>query len=255
MATSRRLTNPPIKEALVDVKVTGGESVDVARLRSLHPELRDRYPNVEEHNLMEAKVQVGKPGSIAATSRQVGFMGTFFKSGDKQRVAQFRRDGFTFNQVGHYSSADDLFDEVVDLWPRYLRAVEPKAITTITVRYINELALPLRAGDSLQRFLLAPPLVPAQGQQLVRQFQVRLVLIDQPTDSRVQVDQSLVGGKADARYVLDIIASHPGPLPIETSLREHLDVLRDVKNRVFFSMVTDEALLPYDNPNATSRSN
>jgi uncharacterized protein (TIGR04255 family) len=252
MATPRRLSNPPIKEALVDLRVEGAEAVDAAAFKQLHDDLRGRYPALEERNAVEAKLQLGKAGGIAAAVRQVGFVGVFLRSADQHRVAQFRRDGFTLNQVGQYTSADDLFLEVDDLWPRYLRVVMPKTILAVQIRYINELSLPLGRGDALDRFLLAPPRLPEGMPQFVNQFQVNLLLSDEPTQSRVQVMQSLASGKPDARYVLDIVVARQGPLPVDVSLREHLEQLRNVKNRLFFSMVTDEALQPYDNQHADS---
>ena len=174
MATRRRLSNPPIREALVDLFVTGVEPGAVVSFWTLHDRISARYPHVEERKGVEATFRLDKAGAVAAAAQQVGLLGFFFKSADGNRVAQFRRDGFTANQIGGYTSADALFAEVLDLWPRYCALAQPHEISRLSMRYINELALPFRTGDDLTRFLAAGPNIPEELPQLVNQFQVNL---------------------------------------------------------------------------------
>jgi uncharacterized protein (TIGR04255 family) len=219
----------------------------------MHREIAGRYPQIEERKTIEATLQVKKPGEISAATRNLGFVGAFFKSADGHTIAQFRRDGFTLNRIGEYTSADDLFTELTDLWARYKQVARPESIASLAMRYINELSLPLRPRDDLRRFLTSAPTIP--GPQGVMQFQVNLVLQDAATEGVVKVRQGLAPGPGGARYVLDIEAGFPGPLPIAIDLIAELRKLREVKNRVFFSMIEEEALEPYDRaapPDATS---
>jgi len=231
----------------VDVYVTGlggDETTQIAAFRGLQQVVSTNYPKVEERRVIEAKFEM-KAGALAAATKAIGFAGVFCKSADGHRVVQFRRDGFTLNQVGAYESADVLFAEVLDLWPRYCEALKPVAISKLAMRYINELAVPGRPGDDVNRFFLAVPRLPAEAPQSVSQMQTNLVLRDAGSRYVVKVIQNLAGTGGDVRYVLDIEAFLDGPLPVEGPLLPHLSALRDLKNRVFFSVLTDEALAPY----------
>jgi uncharacterized protein (TIGR04255 family) len=248
MATRRALARPPIREALIDIAVSGVDTDHIEALRRLHAELRSRYPTMQEQRQMEAKIEL-KPGGIAAASKQVGFRGVQFKNAAGDRVAQFRRDGFTLNQLGNYISADPLFEEVADLWPRYCQTVQPLSISRIALRYINELQLPISPVDAIERFLTSAPANPSEtdlGDLGMSNFQVNIVLHEGGTGHIVTVSQNYAGARPYARYVLDIDAALPGPRSPSTHLRPHLEALRDLKNRVFFSMLTDDALALYD---------
>jgi uncharacterized protein (TIGR04255 family) len=246
MAVQRRLANPPIREALVDIHVSGVGELSRESLGRVAAEIRARYPVLEERSTVETSFRIPKAGEIAAAAKTVGFAGVFFRDPERHRVAQFRRDGFTINQVGSYTSADELFSELYDLWPRYTRVAKPSALSRISLRYINELRLPLQLGEDLGRYLTAVPRVPDDAPKGVIQFEVRLVLLDQPTQHRVVVTQNLAPATTGARYLLDIEATKPGPLPIDAELSGILGRLRDLKNRVFFSMCTERALESYD---------
>ena len=62
--------------------------------------------------------------------------------------------------------------------------------------------------------------------------------------------QSLASAQPAARYVLDVEATIVGPMPVGVPLEGRLQALRDLKNRVFFSLLSDEALRPYDTQDA-----
>ena len=181
-------------------------------------------------------------GSPAAQSRDLGLDGLFFKSADGRRIAQFRRDGLTLNQLPPYTNADDLIVEALRLWQAFRQVAAPTAITRVAFRYINVLPLPYRPGDSFQRFLKAPPQMPDGAPQNVTSFLTRVVSRDGQDSVVVTLSLEPAFGER-VPVTLDLDVFRVGSfLPDGSELRPVLQRLRQLKNAVFFASLTEEAV-------------
>jgi uncharacterized protein (TIGR04255 family) len=241
----RALARPPITEALIDLRIASDPAIDATRLSALHDLLKPDYPSVNERREVRAQLTVEQGGKLLPSSEDLGFGGLFFKSADGRRIAQFRRDGFTLNQLPPYENADQLITEAMRLWQFYREAVNPIAITRVAFRYINSLRLPYQPGDDLDRFLAASPDLPKAWPQSVAAFLTRVMMNE--GDDVVVVTQSLEPNGQEPRPVtLDIdVMAHRDFEPDGKELAVVLQRLREVKNRVFFASLTDEALELY----------
>lgn len=246
-AQVRTLKNPPIAEALVDFRVAGKALLTAEALKeALRPELRDAYPEAQEQNEAQTQFRI-ESGKLISEVGNVDFKGLQFKSADGTRIAQFRNDGFTFNQLPPYRGADLVIEEALRLWQLYVRLVTPSHVVRVALRYINRLGLPLAPGEDFERFLTAAPEMPNGTPQSVANFLTRVVvatsersfaIVTQKLDSAV--DQPIP-------FVLDIDAFVEGEFaPTTDVLFPILTELRAVKNNLFFSFLTEEALRTYE---------
>lgn len=246
MATPRQLARPPIKEALVDFRIAVDDAITSERLAPLCASLADAYSVPEVRRKLEAKFLVDGGKLSAPLPRDLGFGGMWLTSADKRRVAQFRTDGFTLNNVEEYVGGDALLAEAVDLWRRYAEVVSPGAITRLALRYVNRLELPLVPGDEFRKYLTAPPEMPDGAPQQVSDFLSRVVA------------HSTVGAVAIVTQKLDHAPEPPIPLVVDIDvffrhevstdpreLRPLLEMLRDVKNQCFFSLLQEAAIQLY----------
>jgi uncharacterized protein (TIGR04255 family) len=246
MAMPRPLPNPPIKEALVDIRIASDAGIDADRLASLRGRLKPEYPKVEEKREFKAELRIDAGKILPPSATDLGFGGLVFASPDGSRVAQFRKDGFTLNQLKPYSGADALILESLRLWEFYRELASPVAVVRVAMRYINAMDLPYSPGDDFRRFLTAPPEMPGGTPQLVSSFLTRMVAHDPP--DTVIVTQALEhsGESGPSSVTLDIDAFLTENLPADTnSLEATLRRLRVLKNSVFFALLTDQALELY----------
>ena len=248
MATPGRLANPPIQEALVDLRIASATSIDARVLEPLKQQFASRFPKSEPRHKLEARIEAraaGQPPDVQA--RDVGFHGLFLKDQAESRLVQFRIDGLTLNQLKGYTSADDLFAEALNLWQAYVSVVRPTAAIRVALRYINRLLLPFRDGDEFERFLTAPANMPPKAPQQVADFLVRTVAHVPEINGTAIVTQRLEHATESATPFLldiDVFREHAFGVGAE-ELEPFLQRLREVKNTLFFSFLTDEALEPY----------
>jgi uncharacterized protein (TIGR04255 family) len=248
MARPGRLARPPIHEALVDLRIAGADGIDDALLKPLKHEFSTQYPKADIRRRFEARVQPRTDSQPDVQARDAGFHGLFLATADDSKIVQFRVDGFTLNQLRGYTSADDLFAEAIRLWRSYANVVHPVAIVRVALRYINRLLLGFSHGDSFERFLTAAPSMPDDAPQQVAEFLTRVTAyVDDPIEGTAIVTQRLEHATDQSTpYTLDTDVFREGEFGTDAdTLARFLEELRQIKNRLFFSFMTDQALEPY----------
>ena len=119
MVDIRHLSNAPIAEALIDLRVQLPVDFDIKSFEVLKNKLNKEYPYVEEQRSFQGKLglESGKPISEIFDRGHIGYI---FKSNDELNIAQFRIDGFTFNRLKPYTTWEDIHDKTEQLWNDYI---------------------------------------------------------------------------------------------------------------------------------------
>src|SRR6266540_2275623 len=149
MAAIRHLDRAPITEALVDFKTNLPDDFPVDKLSSVSSQLKNDYPNREEQNTFQAQFRFEGKGAVEptpVTTKALGLRGYFFRSSDGLKVAQFRRDGFTFNRLAPYTTWEDVRAEALRLWTLYREIAQPDGLERLALRYLNRLVVPPRGN-------------------------------------------------------------------------------------------------------------
>src|SRR4051794_24758768 len=97
----RHLKNAPIVEAVFDVRIAPVPGVTEETFAPLRVELAGEYPNIQAQRRRLARVGF-EHGKFRTDQVDEGFYGLFFDNPSTARTAQFRPDGFTFNQRQPY---------------------------------------------------------------------------------------------------------------------------------------------------------
>lgn len=238
------LKNAPIVEALIDFRVRLPADYQVERLKEAHNQIRERYPLVEEQKFIahELKHSPGNPPQLLAS--QQGLIGFFFRSQDQKNLAQFRRDGFTFNRLHPYTSWDDIFPEAASLWKLYASVAAPDEISRIAIRYINRIQLPL-PNLELSHYLTAEPPLPKGVPQNIAGFLTKVAIHDPDTNIDANVIQVLEP-PLNEKYIsmildVDVYQANVSQLPPDAVI-SHFAKLREMKNRIFFGSLTEKAI-------------
>jgi uncharacterized protein (TIGR04255 family) len=246
MAAPRPLRIPPIREALLDIRVASDPPPSIATLQALHSQVRDRYPTVDERRGFKAEIRIESGRLAPPSTEDLGFAGLWCKSADGLQIAQFRPDGFTLNRLAPYASADALIREGLELWEMYRNATQPVSVTRVALRYINTLKLPIGAGDDFADFLTAAVITPPATPQSVSSFLTRAVVHEGEDVCIVTQTFESVGPGEDSPVTLDIDAFRVDDLPRQAP--ELLGIfarLRQLKNQIFFGYLTDRTVELY----------
>lgn len=243
MAEQRHLRNAPITEMLFDLRLAAPVDLTDEHFKALGETSVAQYPRTELKQRIEGTIKFNA-GRLSAETRPLGAKGLFATSSDGLTVAQFRPDGFTLNRLRPYTSWDDLFPEALRLWNLYSAVSGGTAVGRVGLRFINHLDLPLQEGDEFSSYFTMPPDLPEPVPQSVSAFVMQFTAHDTSTAIGANITQALAAPLPSPKVVLDIDVFKVLVPPVrdETEIRNIFAALHEMKNRVFFGLVTERCL-------------
>jgi uncharacterized protein (TIGR04255 family) len=234
------LTNPPILEAVIHWEAHASKALDQALLKEeLTIRLPD-YPVIQYQYGTEVKL--GIPDDKSQFSQHTHWNGFRLENDSATYVAQFTRTGVVFSRVKSYESWENFKTEALRVWDIFVELAEPKTMHRLGVRFINRILL--KQDQSISTYLnseshrlsgleISPKSFFYQDTYLVSGYQVNLVHTIQPNQTASDDRQLLI---------LDIDVSTTEFSGNPKDLSRQLAEMRWLKNKIFFSSVTNTAL-------------
>jgi uncharacterized protein (TIGR04255 family) len=239
--TPLEYSNPPIAEAILELRVAAPQTPSLEQLANLLGEddgyaPPDRAISFEgEFNLVDSEVVSDVKGS------QVGHR---FRRLDESRVVQVHVDRYAFSWLEGYRHWEDFLEEAELVWERFKAVVNPDVITYIGVRFINRIQLPARTIEIKDYVRTSVDLSPYLPQQVAGMFsQIDVPLPQHEASARITLFLEPTE-RPSPNIVLDIDVNKTVTLSVKddrfsTLLDEELSNLRDAKNFVFEACITD----------------
>ena len=242
MAQRRHLSRAPIREAIIDLKVS--PSGEISKLEQLCISLADRFPVQEEIRDTTFGFEFGPDGFKQKSVEGAVSRGRRLTSKDTRNIVQFRVDGFTFSRLPPYETWEEMSAIARPLWESYLEYSPAEKVTRAAVRYINLMGLPLPIGD-FGEYLSSPPEVPTALPQEIAGFFSRVVLTHREMEVVAFVTQALetsVGENAQVILDIDVFreAKDRDWNCRDLSVWTTLEQMRNFKNLIFFESITEK---------------
>lgn len=237
-----QLRNPPVVEALLDIRVNLSREVGLDQLAVLQATVKEEYPSCREHFSWRGNFKLDSDGTLEAI-REAGVPdGYHFLSRDGRQLFQARLDGYTFNRLRPYQSWRSMVNQARRHWEGYCEATSPLEVTRLALRFINRIPIPVSLGDFKEYVLTAPEIAPALPQGLAG-FLLRLIVpmgefgcVATITETMEQPREGLIP------LILDIDVYREAQLrPDSPEIWATFDQLRKAKNQVFFRTITEKA--------------
>lgn len=181
-------------------------------------------------------------GGIATTGleRRVGRSGYVFKSTDEAHRIRLQRTRFSFHRLPPYADWSDLEAGARAAWEHFVRRYEPEYISRFGLRYLNRIVTP--PVRDLADYVTFVPSIPAVIDTGYGEYLMRLVLRDDTvpgTAEIMQLARSVPGGHHQMTFDIEVGGEREYSTD-DPELWAHMCRLRDYKNRIFFSSITDE---------------
>lgn len=244
MPKSRHLITAPIHEAIFDIRVKARSEFQVEEFEKLKDSLSENFPFSQERYGKNITWEIKSPDVDSPKVEDLGLQGLFFRSEDEKTLAQFRIDGFTLNKLNPYSSWEELFPIMMELWETYTSIAEPDLVTRIATRFINRIPI-AEDGLDFDDYLLAAPNVPPDLPQTLSAFVSKVTIDDVDNSISAHVSQSFEANPSGVGIIilLDIDAFQFVDLnPKDEKLGESFSLLHKFKNDIFFNYLTEKTL-------------
>lgn len=238
----KHLDLAPIKEALIDLQIELPKGLKAEDLQLLHDKIKADYPKISPRREIEGKFEVKDGIPVAATTQDLGIKGYVLVSGNGQKIAQFRMDGFTFNRLKPYKDWEEFRGEAFKLWTLYSGAIPDCSVKRVGVRFINVLELPHNGG--MEKYLKCLPSSPIGNDKrwFVSSFMNTAEFHDPSLDYRVRITQarqrSVKPGTVTIHLDIDVYKLAVFGKDFAKAW-EVIDSFQAIKNDIFFGLITD----------------
>jgi len=238
------LPNAPIVEAVIHWQA---RSETIQSHEQFYDKLKKRledYPVSHPEHEIKFQAELGSEG-VATNISHPSWSGFKFTSEDELHIAQFKRDGFAFSRLKPYNKWTEFAAEAQRLWNVYLELAEPLEVQRLGVRFINLISpvQPERFSDLLTIPPKGPERMPMPIQGLMHK-----TTFDIPGNpynlNVIQAMQPPLSTQTEGfGLILDIDVFTTQALePKEELLKHHLDEMRWIKDKAFFSFLTEDAI-------------
>lgn len=242
----RKLSKPPIVEAVLDIDCELSANMEISALEAPAKEIySSEYPIFRVRHLLEHQVRDIRGGPLEA-SFQKNVHSFMFLRKDERQLVQVRPQGFSFNRLAPYEDLGDYLAEIERTWLQFVVFAKPKSVTSIRLRYINKIQIPLQDGRvELEEYLKLGPRLPDEERLTFGSFLNQYVAVEKTTGHEVKAILTSQQAEGDCLPIIfDItVASSESVVPTEwREIRRVVDSLRNLKNSVFFNTLEDKCL-------------
>ncbi len=234
-------TRPPIVEAVLEFRTN--DAIPLAQVDKMRVSLKKRFPNEEEFKNYNVKLDFDS----GSASIDAAFVGYKLSDDDRLNVRLVNTQHFTISRLAPYlgwnSFIADGRDELAT-WKRL--ALGRRTLSRIGVRFINRVDIPLQSNGlfDLDDYFKLSITVPQPPFGPLRQFSSHVEggIGEGANLCGVNVNYSSAPSPlvAHSSFLLDIDVFREDGIPSnDDELWELVGLLRDHKNAVFESLITD----------------
>lgn len=229
-----KLTRPPLREALADIRLR--EELPASVLPKFEAPKGFPVKKGIKHAQFQLQAEMDKPSAAKVLAEEA--LGTRYEREDGSAVLQLRRNGLTYSILKNYPGWEVLREETRDAWQGFLAVSGPVNVSRLAARYINAINIPL--GADYDEYLTTGPRVPKSVPPIVTNFIQRVLVPFEQESATAIITQTL---EAPSPAVLDIDVFTDCSLKgASDDIWSTLDKLRNIADRIFFASLTEKVI-------------
>jgi uncharacterized protein (TIGR04255 family) len=237
----------PIVEAIIDLQVrydTEDASVLQKRFDDFSKEHSSDLPGILPISLF----QMGLQRTPGVPNLQTNFgqsqVGLRLATVQNDRVLQVQQRGFTFSHMPPYTEWTTFRKEALAYWDSYIKICGVRDVTRLALRYINRIVINQESIQLKDYFQIYPEMPKGMPDDITGYFmQVHIPQVDMPKESIAILNMALE--RPETPQTISVLLDFDIFLSAEYEAHsllvwDYLDQLRDRKNKIFESCITDQ---------------
>ena len=242
------LEHAPTIEAVIHWQANAIKILDPTTLRDELVRRLPDYPICEpQHGI---KIELGTPDNVSEVAQTIQWNG-FRMQDERHHIAQFTPIGAVFSRLSPYEKWENFQIEAMRLWDIFLDLAAPVSIQRLGVRYINRISL--EDGKKPSTYLKTVPSsipdleFPTESFFYQDTYQVPGYPYHINWVRTIQSQQTTpVDSQGQALIIdIDVFTTNEFIASDRESLIKRLDEMRWIKNKIFFSCITQTALTQF----------
>ena len=238
------LNNSPVSLAILEIRYVAGKELDINSFPIVNHLFAADFPiqRKGQSRQIEIDESQGKPKATIGDPRIEDYL---FISENKEKNFKVSLERFNFNQNGNYKGWDLFIEDCKRVWEIYYNEFFNKVeftITGISIRFINKIEIPIDKINQTSVFKTTIYAEPGVIPDTVNSYLIKYTVPFIESDTIANVIQSLEAIEEDIypfMFDIDVIMNR---FINPAELWHSFSYLREIKNKIFFSNITDETL-------------
>lgn len=238
--TFQHLSKAPIVEAAIDIRIVPSVKWDETSLQRELKQCLPDYPKIVP--LRGARFEINAKKLLNPAVEDFGCVSLKLHSGDNLHIAQFNKDAFVFSRLKPYENWEQFSAEALRLWDIYCELLKPKQVTRIGLRFINRIAIKQEKVELADYYKYPPASLKELNWTLAHYLHHDVMQVPE-TSYAVNLIKTVQNVPGEIGLILDIdVFTGEGFEYNELHLKRFLEEMRWVKNKIFFSSLTDRVI-------------
>jgi uncharacterized protein (TIGR04255 family) len=236
------LSKAPIIEATIDIRAVLSASWDET---ALHKKLKTRLSDFSKIEAIRAtRFQISFPKKQANQPLEdIGCVGFKLHSNNNLHIAQFNKEAFVFSRLKPYEDWEHFSQEALRLWAVYYELLKPTNIIRIGLRFINRISI-RQEMIKLEEYYKYPPESLKNLDWSLTGYLHHDVMRVPETAYSVNLIKTIQNVPGEIGLILDIDVFNETQFACDQQqIIECLSEMRWIKNKIFFSSLTDKTLM------------
>lgn len=233
MATDYR--KPPITESVVEFRIS--DQISFETIKKQANKFKRNY--TQESQTIEFKGEMSEKG-FSGRQEPIGLR---FATKDELEILLINKGNIVVSQLAPYPGWEIFSKRILRDFEMFSTVFGRRKLSRIGVRYINRLDIPLET-ITVEDYLNVTPRIPAFGQKVGRSFALQSTQDLEDGRFGVTIQSATVDSPVPAAMslLLDVDLFSDSDLPMRTdNIATLLAEMRDIKNRIFETSITDQA--------------
>ncbi len=231
------LTRNPIADAIVEIKLGFSDEYTSEKFLPFYELIKERFP--QKNELVQVSAKINEISEPTVEKKSYGYV---FSSADKNKVLHTRHNAFSLSYLNKtYENWEGLWKELSELSELFERNYQAE-ITGLSIRFINELQIPLNGSgevEDLSEYLKLKPQIPDGIESTLSDFFMQIFLKD--GDKTASITQTINPVRTDyLPLIFDLSAEKQ--IKGKSELKTCAEEIREFKNRIFFNSLTEKML-------------
>lgn len=234
------LDKAPIVEAAIDIRIVPSGTWDEKIIQNeLKNKLLD-YPKLEP--LRETRYQFNPPEFNNPKIEDFGCIGLRLEAKNVPHIVQFNKTAFVFSRLKPYQDWQKFTQEAYRLFAIYYQLLRPTEIVRIGLRFINRIAVEQERIKFADYYKSPPETLKELNWPLGGHLHHDVIQVP-GTNYSVNLIKTVQNIPGNIALILDIDVFMQDQFEYnEARLKETLNEMRWIKNKIFFSSLTPNAI-------------
>lgn len=237
-----KLKKPPIIEAIVQIAFESPSLKEVKALKSFFDTLKPDYTDIKEIVSISLESFFHEQKQVKQTNPELTLNGYIINNKSNPKHIVLTSTSISLNHKKPYTSWDSMIKDFKEIWKKFCNFLPDLQVNKLSLRYVNRIDLDITSSKGVYDFFNLFPKIPSEILTPINQHSLQVEVPHKNKELIAKITQvikpcSNVENKIHCNLDIEI---NKDTYTIDEDIWLSFSKMRDFKNEIFFSSITEK---------------